>query len=318
MKKNSIIASFILLITTISSCELVIPLELPNQEPKLVANCIFNSDSLWHIEISKSVSSLGIERPSSFPDANLVLKEDGNPIQDLILDSTLVNIFGSNEEYQYFYRSLSSKPIEGKNYTLEVSKDGFESISASEKAIETIRIDTILVQDSVYEDSFNNYYAEVKIRFKDLPNVKNHYSFRFAQVYYDPFNNEYYIYSTGFYSKDLSLRENYQKELGDEEGTLGVYHYRVPFFTDAFFENRDKEIIIYVESWLFRNQTPDEQLFVELVTHSEASYLYSLQAERQQYNDGNPFAEPVQVYSNIENGLGIFGSYSNDFKEVEK
>jgi len=30
-------------------------------------------------------------------------------------------------------------------------------------------------------------------------------------------------------------------------------------------------------------------------------------------NKDNPFAEPVQVFSNIENGFGIFGGKTHDY-----
>ncbi len=42
----------------------------------------------------------------------------------------------------------------------------------------------------------------------------------------------------------------------------------------------------------------------------ENRYLYLRTKDVQYANDGNPFAEPINVYSNITNGYGIFGSYS--------
>ncbi|WP_148660953.1 DUF4249 family protein [Marinilabilia salmonicolor] len=35
-------------------------------------------------------------------------------------------------------------------------------------------------------------------------------------------------------------------------------------------------------------------------------FMYSL--AQQEAVDGDPFAEKIQIYSNVENGLGIFGS----------
>ena len=39
---------------------------------------------------------------------------------------------------------------------------------------------------------------------------------------------------------------------------------------------------------------------------SKSYYYYRTSLELYQSASGNPFAQPVQVYSNIENGFGVF------------
>ena len=51
------------------------------------------------------------------------------------------------------------------------------------------------------------------------------------------------------------------------------------------------------------------------VDHIDPSYyFYSVSKQKYYQADGNPFAEPVQVYNNIENGFGILSAYSRTSK----
>ena len=52
------------------------------------------------------------------------------------------------------------------------------------------------------------------------------------------------------------------------------------------------------------------RLYVILSTVSEGQYRYTRSVDLQYENDGNPFAEPVQVYTNVENGFGIMAGSS--------
>ena len=63
-------------------------------------------------------------------------------------------------------------------------------------------------------------------------------------------------------------------------------------------------MVLYVPSILTNQMTT----FWEIsVSHLSENY-YKFIKTRQLYNenDGNPFAEPVQIHSNVKNGVGIF------------
>jgi hypothetical protein len=53
-------------------------------------------------------------------------------------------------------------------------------------------------------------------------------------------------------------------------------------------------------------------LTIELHTVTEAYYLYRFTQRQQDWIDGDPFAEPAQVQTNIENGYGIFAGTGKD------
>ncbi len=45
---------------------------------------------------------------------------------------------------------------------------------------------------------------------------------------------------------------------------------------------------------------------------TEDYYLYLKSYSSQIYFEDNPFSEPVQIYTNIENGAGLMGAYNYD------
>ena len=53
-----------------------------------------------------------------------------------------------------------------------------------------------------------------------------------------------------------------------------------------------------------------ERSILKLNYSKEDYFKYKLSLEKYQETAGDPFAQPVQVYSNVENGFGIFGGYS--------
>ena len=48
------------------------------------------------------------------------------------------------------------------------------------------------------------------------------------------------------------------------------------------------------------------EIYFVLKNISKSYYDFQSTYGLQDWNDGDPFAQPVQVFSNIENGIGIF------------
>ena len=55
---------------------------------------------------------------------------------------------------------------------------------------------------------------------------------------------------------------------------------------------------------------------IRLVNTSEAYFNYLKSFNMYQRASGNPFATPVQVYSNVENGMGIFAGGTLTYWDV--
>jgi len=108
---------------------------------------------------------------------------------------------------------------------------------------------------------------------------------------------------TGFSTNSPLLADQGSPFGGEEDGTEF-------FFTDAFFTDdafSGESISLELSA-----SYPSSPTAIQYVSCTEEYYLYKLTLQNFYENNGNPFAQPVQIYSNIEGGLGIFAGYSFD------
>jgi len=80
-------------------------------------------------------------------------------------------------------------------------------------------------------------------------------------------------------------------------------------FTDEDFDGQ-KATLTFYSLLSFNNAAHQGKVVGELRTVSKDYYLYHTSLSRQIANKDRPFVEPISVYSNIENGLGIFSGYT--------
>jgi len=80
-------------------------------------------------------------------------------------------------------------------------------------------------------------------------------------------------------------------------------------FSDDFFNGQNYQLKITIMDW---DATLDKEYIIELLSLNKAGYLYRRSVEDYRNSKGDPFSEPVLIYSNIENGFGIFAGYAVD------
>ena len=117
----------------------------------------------------------------------------------------------------------------------------------------------------------------------------------------------FYNYYTRFYSEDPVFSNLSLTSLTDSD-YQGNDSYNV--FSDALFENQHYDLNFYSEYVYFDNQA--RQFTVELSLISEDFYKYFQSYRSYNSNDLGIFtylyAEPTQIYSNVEGGIGIVGA----------
>ena len=85
--------------------------------------------------------------------------------------------------------------------------------------------------------------------------------------------------------------------------------------SDVNFNGRQKQVRLFVESSLLQDYTAMDgrvhRPYVKVSRITEDYFRY-VKSYHTYYNaSGNPFAEPVNVFSNIKNGFGNFSAYSS-------
>ena len=311
-------ALFLIIFTfAFSACETVVDVDIPNQPSRLVPNAFLQADSAVLVELTRSQSILTNAELEPVSGAVVSLLEEGQPVATL-------------EESQTpgIYFSTFS-PSAGKTYTLTASKNGFEPVEASAfialpVAIGSVEADTSLFLDTYYDFDRDTLVTEqrvrvdeIRLRFDDRPNERNYYEvsvYRFetqVQSRFDDQGNYLGDDTVRFFSPQY-LRSDDPAFAGGESDPFGeggeVYGTTLPF-NDDFFNGKSYSLRFRPEQYGFYGNAEPE-LYVVLRTIDEGQYRYTRSVDLQYENDGNPFAEPVQVYSNVENGFGIVAGSS--------
>jgi hypothetical protein len=140
----------------------------------------------------------------------------------------------------------------------------------------------------------------LKLRMMDDDAKKNYYelSLETEHEYYDYDKEQLVVRRSPSHltSKDPALPDNSDRP----SGSL--------LFDDVRFNGAEKELLFELSGAGLSN--PRVMATVTLKTLSEDGYNYVRTARLQNDTSGDPLAQPVNVYNNIQNGFGIFAGYS--------
>ena len=276
------------------SCEKIIPFEGDVNVPKLVINSIFESDSTFKVHVSSSRSVIDTASFQNIEDAIVTIKDDnGNIIETL---NHIDNGFYSGQTY----------PSQNKIYTLKVNHPNYNNISASDSLPSPITINN--VDTLKVEDPINGDRLQISMNFDDPENTQNYYLIETYSV------NEYLVIKNSDTTEyELDTTKQYMV-LTDEVFQNGGSPWREQgLFNDLLFNGQNKTLELEIPyediseigigyEWSYKTKSAR----VYLHNISKSYYYYRTSLELYQSASGNPFAQPVQVYSNIENGFGVF------------
>ncbi|WP_080053884.1 DUF4249 domain-containing protein [Spirosoma aerolatum] len=261
--------------------EEVVPQELSSQSTKLVVDCFISpQDSLLTAKVSRSRPILDDQSAKTVDISNAtVLLSDGSNSVKLVYNAQ-----------QGIYSIKAQKLVirEGGTYTLTVSTPDGKQVLATTTvpkavALKSIQIDSSLQAGAVQKDFrlIGNWQAGADTYFR----VKG--SFRGIR-YGAPVNASYespQIIPFLMATNSLGLVECPAKAASLlASASLG----------DGSFKK------------LYRST----QITMNLLHVDAAYYAYHVRLDQQLQANSNPFAEPVTIPTNIQGGLGCFGSYS--------
>ncbi len=287
---------FITGIIFLSACEKLLDYEIPDIEERIVMHGILKPDSAIMIKLSHSTSIKNkIEYDSDElkldDKATVKVFENGELFEVLHQEST-PGVFGGTKTVSY-----------GNDYKIEVSHPDYETATSEAripKASEIIAIDTVTEFINEGSDSWREKLFTLKI--KDIADQKNYYSISSFVTYQNDipgYPENGYIYS-------------YQPEL-DARMVKGSV-----VFSDAIFDGKEFDVKVsspfyfYYEGNDVGSEDFNASVTFILSSISEDYYKYLLSSAS--YRDGDfgsdmrIFSEATQIYTNVNNGLGIVGA----------
>lgn len=284
MKTNYINTAIYFLVSVLLvfnySCTQEVTLEF-DHEPKLCLNCVLNPDSIItaSLTLSHSLDNSGVF--DAVDNANIKLFEND------ILKGELA--FLSSGKYL-----LKQKPETGKHYKIIVEAPGYEKLEAFTKVPEKPLInytkDTTRILENV-----NWPVMDLNVRIFDKPGKDNYWVYKtwiVNGVRYGGGGNEFIAPYIDEFNRYL-----------DSDSKYGFRYFMQTRMTDEGYDGQELTFtiadIIGVGSSV--------QYFLNADGHYD-KYIKTILINRMNETDELPFYEPIQIYSNIENGYGIFGS----------
>ncbi|KAF0238147.1 MAG: hypothetical protein FD181_1355 [Prolixibacteraceae bacterium] len=273
------------------SCEKEINFDLNTPDDMLCLNCIMEAgnDSVA-IYVTKIQA---VENDTDFTpvaNARIELTKEGQLLQGII--------YRGNGRYL-----LKHKPEVGKKYEIRVEIVGYKTLTAETTIPGIPDAHAKFKQDTIYDETWVNGYYTVKkivVDLKDTP-TKDYYWFKLAIIFNfkgKPWG-EYYI----TYKTDNLLFDEFNRYYDqDYEPPFTNYEYIGALRLDEeFFLNNELQFSLsgYEKQTLF---------VINGDVHFDKYYKSSIKQFLTYDYDNLPIFEPVQLYSNITNGFGIFSS----------
>jgi hypothetical protein len=297
-----ILVSFIVL----GSCEQFLEVELPGQEPRMVLNALLEPTDTLKVFLTKSK---GVLEGGNFFDEGFDLVEGA----DVYLKDQEGQIFpfgyikrGRTWEIEAFYYLANHNLVEGKSYEIFAEKEGFSTINSKQEIPKKVNIKSIDMINLGPDDSYGGHNLfEVILKFED-PLGRNFYEIS-GEIFgsgYQIIEGDTIPFNTYSSLNPRPVNPIYQKDF---------LMRNVLLFNDVILNGPESEIV-------FRTNFPrdvDIEITINFSHVTESYYRYYNSADLQRYNQGDFLSQPVLVYNNISNGMGIFKSRNTVRRVIE-
>ena len=313
------------------SCEKDIAFKGTITDPLLVLNSLLTPDSVVSVHLSQSRFILGDIKPfTHISDANVSLFVNGSLKEQLTHDA--------NGQYMGTYL-----PKAGDEVKMEVKARGYDPVSSqtviphnpnvvvndSTVTVETWENEMPNQPNTIFKNRRRN--MQVQLKLTDAADQENYY--------YIKATLNFYRHGALVRQKDIKLKlsELLKSNTADSEhifedvfGDGGTTDRTENLFSDAYVNGQeilfDFNFDDTLESSKYVNgvkeeSSHDDELIVEYIIEiaeiSKDFHLYIVSGNKAANAEDAGFSEPIQVHSNIDNGLGILGAY-NSYRFVSR
>ena len=331
------------------ACEDVVGIDAPQSSSQITVNAFFTPDSAWQVELSENRSILDTNEFAAVPDATVQIMQQGQVVASLSYAASPLgrSIYRSEDNRPQLgeeYTLEVTHPSLGRVTSMN-------DVPAQPAKILSAVWNTLDIKPHPNPNESRRSVYEVTIHLDDPPE-ENFYSIslfstasrlRDADINHDGELER--VLETRYFLNPAFIR------LHDPATANPFYHYgRELLLSDASFNGQEhtltvdmiqttgtdnplsyvflfKPLLLGVQENVYDRQgnvvlVPGDfldlafSLHVILRTTTEEYYKYNYTRDLQASTEDNPFAQPVQVFDNIEGGLGIFAGYNQVEKEV--
>ncbi len=270
------------------SCEQIVDLDY-EVEQKICFNGILDPDSTVHISLyyTRALNEAGGFEPVL--NAIVEFFEDGKP-----WGTATNNLNGG-----YL---LDKKPLVGRTYSVKCNVQGMPPLLAETIVKKKPDIAYIVNSREKYEgwseysESTHFYWLNVDYQLNDQPGKDYYWNYHLG--WYSPLKKYNFSNSLSYLSPYI---DDFNRVV-EPDSKLGFYYENYVRMTDTAV---DGQVLEFSKEMTTRGV----DVFFNADEHYD-KYMKSSLQQKMVDDETLPFKEPVQIYSNIENGTGIFGSAS--------
>ena len=300
------------LIVTLSSCEKELDYKDLDYQPQIVLNGLIYQDSIIRLNAATTKSILEVS--SSFPfldEAVIRLYENDVFVENLIYDSL-----------GWYHSSIKTK--NNTNYRIEATYGNIETAIAKfdfknlgDFQVTNINLfhlkDTSITVNATIDTTYflSSYVLEFEMVYTDNEKEENYYDFGITGSFYDISSWSTNTGTSG-YTDSISIDktstlhlhfrdyEDNKKYNTANSSTFNGYE-KNHYISDNIFNGEE------VSLGLVAYFNTDTLKPVEIILYSIPYDYVHFHNTGYSYisNDGNPFSQPINIHSNVENGLGI-------------
>lgn len=293
-------------------CEHILEFEGEILNPKITVNALAVSDTIFVAGVAKSIFFTEVTQERNLESL----------YGEFVLDNAEIIAEVNNEQtYQMTFNSKSLNyeseyiPREGDQITLKVSAPGFKSVTAQTSVPKNEEL-TILETHLIYDKNpFSltewvdtggaDTLMQITAKIIDPPGKKNYYRLKIRSIAHSfsiPDGKLYYIMSDIYSSADVIFKDErlMDRYRGWEAGFSNI-------FDDSLFDGEEYEFTVETRKRFGQNS----YVVVELQSITQELYNYLKSTMLYRITDQDSYTELIHIYSNIENGYGIFGSLNS-------
>ena len=285
---------YIFFLLSLIGCSTTEEVDIKLNPPKLVINSLFSPDNTWQVSITNTVNI--VDDPKYyhfFPPITTALvtlyDQSNNPLETLNFSHNTRSYHGT------------TVPEYGEQYTLQVKVNNENSLQAISTVPQQVPIISVEVDSSSFKSQGED--IEMNVTFKDPAQVENYYLIKIVRYSYDVRNRDTVRSIQNVYYEPVDPA--FQNDFFNGNGSL---------INDRLFDGKTFSFRLKTRTYYYGSTT---MVNLVLLAISKEYYEYFTSQSLQQSSGDDPFAQPAIVYSNFENGVGIFAGYSSSIIRID-
>lgn len=285
----------------LTSCDVDYDLGSRDVAPRVAVNALLTPQEDFIVKLHWSTVYSGDKtefRPVA--DARIRLLEEGREVLDC----------PASDDGE---TATSFRATAGRSYRLEIEVSGYGSLSAATTVPEAPAARLVKTHEKGYYSHFELSALDVpadakSIWIKGTTTAEREGWDDYPEYKHQTANISEYYTTSPFVDQVNGVNDTYHAE--DKGSTVDFERFlRIPY------ENCEAVLPLRFSVWGRSDQWQKVQHTFRIITASDAYDRYMKSRYKQELNsdwngEGNPFIEQISVYSNIDNGLGIFAGYN--------